>query len=101
MKTEIITPSTEELQALLHKQYFSLQSFLKGINGDESEIIVPNKKTWKAMIPGIQLKAKQLSDEHNLMMYVYIQQVKILQKVTVNNKACPSFFSQSSQTPTY
>ena len=47
-----------ELQALLHKYYYSLQSFLKGINGDESEIIVPNTRPWKSMIPGILIKAK-------------------------------------------
>ena len=52
------TDGPRKLQALLRKYYFSLQSYLKGINGGESELIVPNKRTWKAMIPGIQLKAK-------------------------------------------
>ena len=60
-RQEVITETADgprNLQALLRKYYFSLQGFLKGINASESEIIVPNKRTWKAMIPGIQLKAK-------------------------------------------
>lgn len=48
-------------------------------------------RTWKAAIPGSQLKAKEFSDEGYLN--AYIKQVKVLWKVILSDKAHLLFLS--------
>lgn len=84
------------LQTISHKYCFSLQSFRKVLMAVSLRLYFLIR-TWKAVIPGSQLKAKEFSDEGYLNAYVYVKQVKLLRKVILSNKACLLFLSSSSQ----